>query len=578
MSDQTLGAIAPLVPEPVERTGAQAGISAKEQIRIVLKTIIANGGSATMGAFYEAVNDAMAPYRLSSNGKSALRCYINRTGVNHGLVTATTVARQSAVWHSTAKGRALVQPVVPVIDIPLPAELRDPLIKVLGHAVGQVSGVFVNFEALLDDVLREAGFDPDDPPAGWNRSARAPDGRLLGVDRNICYAFRYAYRNCTPALTMKGPKAGLWGLTEHGVAVALGLLPRPLPKPRMLRTPLLQVMGMLSKHMAGAPIKQSAVFDAVMTAIGMDPTHLPSRWVEKGSNRQTKALDCVRSAVKSLRTQASPLLTQPARCQWALTPEGEKDARRLNGLPPRLVVVPSPKPPKPMVGPNTTAGWLGDHLTPARGQKESKLYGMMRSALCKRLPVSANAGMVEDHIQNFMLRVIRRDAFARMLNDGRTLPYSKVVAYCVNSGRTDARDMGTEPICREMFGARTEKERRERSNTVPQFGDNKGTSWDTDGNVIPPEDETVAIDDAANDFDVLWRQIENVVHDHKPQAWQRYSGILAMKARGFTTNEIARAEGVSRNRAASMLAEARRCVRESYAAGDLDGFVSMPMA
>jgi len=322
---------------------------------MVLATLIANGGSATMAAFYAAVNAAMAPHSLSSNGRAGLRCYVNRNCLKNGLVEADRKARHAALWQITAKGRARVAP-------------------------------------------------------------------------------------------------------------KLSLVP-PLPP-----TP--------------------------------DPEH-----------------------------------TEP----------------------------------------NETAVWLGEHMAPSRGESESDLYRMMRAALYKRLPLSANTGQVEDHIQNYMVRAIHRNALRKLLATGRKVPYSKVIAYCVNSGRSDARNMGKEPICREMFGARTEKERREMAQHGDDvaFGEPTSSVLDTDGNLVPQEDSLPSTNETGSDFDRVWQQIENVVHDHKPRAWERYAGILAMRARGFTTRDIAAVENVSRNRAASMLAEARRCVRDGLAQGHLEGFVSL---
>lgn len=572
MSTHTTGATAPsaaLLPHnapssvsepPSEMTGAQAGLTSHEQIRLVLEALVAGGGSATMADFYQAVSAAMTPHRLSPNGRAGLRCYVNRTCVKQGLVEADTVARRTAQWRITEAGRDLVQPPVPV---PQPRDLREPLLKVLGRLTGYQPGVYVEMTDVLDDVIREAGFDPDNLPRGWDRTARSSGGNGAGIDRNISFAFRYGYRNSTPALTMKGDRAGQWGLTDHGIAHVKRLLPRPLPLPHTLHDPLLQVLGRLSNHTANVPFDQQAVYRAVMVEVGVDPDSLPPTWAERGSNRQVKALDCVRSAVKSLRSAVVPLLQQPARCQWALTEAGEAEARNLNGVAARPADKPAPAfKPKRRSGPNATSIWLGQHMNP-----NGQLYAMMRGALAKRLPVSANADMLDDHIQNFVMRAIRRDSFAKRLEDGGDIPYSKVVSYAVNSGRTDARDMGTEPVCREMYGARTERERRDQRDGEPQFGNTSGASWDTDGNVVPDEEDNAVIDDTTADFDELWREIERTVEDHKPQAWQRYASILAMKARGFSTREIAQAEGVSRNRAASMLAEARRVVREDYNAG-----------
>lgn len=475
----------------------------------------------------------------------------------------------------------------PTIPMLRPGALREPLLKALGKATDYTANVFVQHTTVLEEVIREAGFDPANLPTGWSRSRRSNGGTGVGLDRNISLAFRYAYRDKKPALTVKGSKAGLWGLTEHGVQLVKGILPRPLPRPKIFHEPLIKVLGILSNHTAHDKVIHDKVIHDVMVEIGVDPANLPLGWRERGSNRQVKALDRVRWAVKSMRVAKVPLIEQLGRGKWALTEAGEIVARKLNGvapLPPKSgphqsgpeKPLSASKPQTKATDPNTTGKWLGKHLTPPKGQQVSDLYRMMRAALCKRLPVSANTHQVEDHIQNFMVRMIRRDAFAKILEDGGKVLYSKVVAYCVNSGRTDARDMGTEPVCREMFGARTEKERRERRETVPQFGEEQAVVWDTDGNFVP-QDEIDFIDDSSIDFDRVWDQIVNVIHDHKPQAYKRYAGILAMRAQGYSTKEISQKEGVSRNRAASMLAEARRCVRDSYARGHLDGFVSMPL-
>ena len=353
-----------------------------------------------------------------------------------------------------------------VTPSPFPSQVHSPLLRVLGRVTSLTPNVFVECTSILDDVIREAGYDPLNLPTDWNRTKRSGGG--AGIDRNITLAFRYAHRRRNPALTVRGPKVGMWGLTEAGVKAARDL-------------------GVAGPQSACTPFEQ------------------PS-------------------------------------CPGA---------------------------------PNETAGWLGKHLAGGTG---SDLYRMMRATLARRLPVSASADMLDDHIQNFMVRAIRRNSFRKLLQDSDRIPYSKIVAYCVNSGRTDARDMGSEPICREMLGARTEKERRKNENadcTEDVIGISSNQSLDTDGNIVAPEGFQPGHDQSNDiDFDTVWQRIENVVHGEKPRAWERYSGIIAMKARGLSTREIARAESVSRNRAASMLAEARRCVRAGFRRGEFDGFLT----
>ena len=64
-------------------------------------------------------------------------------------------------------------------------------------------------------------------------------------------------------------------------------------------------------------------------------------------------------------------------------------------------------------------------------------------------------------------------------------------------------------------------------------------------------------------FDGIMEQIEDIVRRKKPKAWMRYVGIIRMRVSGFTVKEIAKEEGVSHHRAASIVAEARRCMKEA---------------
>ena len=464
---------------------------------------------------------------------------------------------------------------LPVASPPRPSQLQEHLLKVLGRIVDMTPEVYVSHKDVIPAVIREVGHDPEDLPQGWGRKGRSNGGFGAGLYRNITLAFRYAYRDKHPALTIKAQKPGFWGLTEAGVKYVEGLLPRPLPRPKIFHEPLLKVLGRLSGHRVKA-IRQSKVIHDVMVEIGIDPDHLPLGWQERGSNRQVKALDRVRWAVKSMRGAKVPLVMQPQKGFWSLTEAGVPAACERNGVPApaKALTEAPPRAPDPQVSdpppgaPNETSTWLATHL--AAGTR-SDLYRMMRAALSRRLPVSACASLIDDHVQNFLLRAVRRNAFRKLLADGGKVPYSKVVAYCMNSGRTDVRDQGTDPISREMLGARTERERTMvKKDEILEAS--KPMFLDVDGNMFLRDEAPQPINRIdEEDFRVLWSQIEGVFQKKKPRAWARYAGLIAMKTRGLTVKEIARSEGVSRNRASVMLAEARRCVRKSYHSGDLEG-------
>ena len=57
--------------DQVEVTGAQAGLSADDQIRIALETILSHGELGTMQQIYHAVDERLIPQRLSEQGGRA---------------------------------------------------------------------------------------------------------------------------------------------------------------------------------------------------------------------------------------------------------------------------------------------------------------------------------------------------------------------------------------------------------------------------------------------------------------------------------------------------------------------------
>jgi len=353
--------------------------------------------------------------------------------------------------------------------------------------------------------------------------------------------------------------------------------PVPLPRPRLFRDPILQILGRITSYQANAPVSHNRVSRLVMAEIGYDPDNLPVGWRERGVNQQIRGLDQIRVAARSLRADQVPTVVQPQRGLWALTPAGVVAACALDGVsePPQEARDTS-KPQSPNQPPNETSRWLEEHLA---GGVTSELYLKMYSYMAKRLPVSACSGQIDDHIQTFLLRFINRNGLRKILQKGDMVPYSKVCSWAVNSGRSDARDYGSEPVCRTLYHARTERERldADADDVVdPNVGLGGPHILDSDKNIVTPINMMPDYDMNENlDFKSLWTKIEAIVHKEKPGAWERYAGILAMKTRGFTTHEIAEAEGVSRNRAAGMLAEARRCVRVGYDRGDLEGLVAL---
>lgn len=90
-----------------EKTGAEAGLDADALIRVALETMVAKGGRAQMAEIYAAVNAAMKPDHLSTQGEATLRTYINRDAVKANLVLAHDKGNPG--WEISAEGREFLQ-------------------------------------------------------------------------------------------------------------------------------------------------------------------------------------------------------------------------------------------------------------------------------------------------------------------------------------------------------------------------------------------------------------------------------------------------------------------------------------
>lgn len=94
-----------------EKSAAQAGLTANEQVRIALNTMVANGGTATTNDIYAAVEARMAPDTLSQQGRATLRAYINRDAVRAGFIEDHV--KGAAGWTITPEGREFIQAAPP---------------------------------------------------------------------------------------------------------------------------------------------------------------------------------------------------------------------------------------------------------------------------------------------------------------------------------------------------------------------------------------------------------------------------------------------------------------------------------
>jgi hypothetical protein len=90
-------------------TGAEAGMTGDQQIRIALERIMAAGGEAQMSQIYEAVDEHLRPMglTLSQQGRASLRRLVNHVAVEAGYIYPHDKAHPG--WRITPEGREFLR-------------------------------------------------------------------------------------------------------------------------------------------------------------------------------------------------------------------------------------------------------------------------------------------------------------------------------------------------------------------------------------------------------------------------------------------------------------------------------------
>lgn len=344
---------------------------------------------------------------------------------------------------------------------------------------------------------------------------------------------------------------------------------------------LIKVLGPLLDFQVGHLVKMTDdVIQAVIQVAGFDPMNLSqygdpnAGWVYDGRSNPPGLRRRVLLAYRFLYERSIPLtLSDKPRGMWGLTEAGIEAARRLCPVP--QPVVDPPKSTK-----NLTSTFLDQRIR-ATGGLQGGLCDLMRRAISAHMPISAASHMVEDHMQNCMMRLVKRDALRTRILEGMPITDEQLATYAVRGAYNDARNSGTDPVSREMYGARTERERAKGKKTGP-ISDNR-LVWGRDEDSGEPytwidiADTGSSMSAEAMEDQLQLNDIMSVVVDHfkakKPHAWARYVNVLNMKAVGSSLREIAAAENVGLFRAASMTAEMRRRLRDALKHGALDSLL-----
>lgn len=191
----------------------------------------------------------------------------------------------------------------------------------------------------------------------------------------------------------------------------------------------------------------------ILVPAGLLPTPSPS-WATSIGGCQASPLVEASNGGFSLTPQGSTLsLEDQVRVQCEAAPSVKRlDQTETCADKPRLdrgSALPQP-PSTSTCGRNITARWFELNYKVA--------HQALTRMVARRFVTSAAAGMSEDHIQEFIMVMVRRDGFSKRLAEGRGIWISDLLKWAWNQISSQLRNAGRRPLTRHLMSARTTAE------------------------------------------------------------------------------------------------------------------------
>jgi hypothetical protein len=193
---------------------------------------------------------------------------------------------------------------------------------------------------------------------------------------------------------------------------------------------------------------------------------------------------------------------------------------------------------------NLTKAYI-DRRIRETGGLNGKFMRTLRNVLAQHLSISARAGLVEDHIQNWLVYIIQNDTFRPYLEVNRKIYDSKLIHFALRRAYIDCRAMAMEPVTRELTGARTTVERSKGLKYRPS--DKQVAFYDVFDN--DDSDSPGAMDfvgdteqKLSSDLEVglLWKNIVGILKTQYPDDYETRTQIIRLKGDECSFSEISR--------------------------------------
>ncbi len=338
-----------------------------------------------------------------------------------------------------------------------------------------------------------------------------------------------------------------------------------VPTRTEFRNPLLFVLGTSVGFSPNKYVPCRPLLDKVYSHMGFNPKALPFDRKDRtmGSDQRIRYA----FSYGDRQVGSRPALTQSGgRGLWGLTKEGVKAALKI-----KADLLPGKG--------NLTSRWLAQRL---RGAPNNKTYAKIVARLTTKLNVSASGSFIKDHVQEFFLKLIQRDALSQRILDGSAIYDSHLVCWAERSAQNDIRSMATNPVCRTLYGARTATERRKEERfslgaprpfdiiNMTRFDDEVEQDKDPRRFEIVSQDESPEVQVLDS---VWWDRVQDKLVDAirgakvKPEVAKRYVRVFDRMVEGWRIKEIAESLGMSPSRSNSTIGEIRTILRAAYAEG-----------
>lgn len=216
--------------------------------------------------------------------------------------------------------------------------------------------------------------------------------------------------------------------------------------------------------------------------------------------------------------------------------------------------------------------------------------GRLKSALSQRCVRSSHFGEIDDLIHNYVSGIIRRDAFRNRIASGRHPAFSDIKQWIYNLALSTWRNEGRDAQTRAFKGSRTEKDLAQEDDAdiaersvateaqgifLVTDGDGDIGSMASSGSLPMP-----LLDVLGGNFEdemlhrLTWQRgmerASAVVRRVKQGAPERYDRLLRdVVEEGAECKDISAQEGVSRNRAATLMASLRTTMSGEREVADL---------